>query len=90
MNEIARAVVIAALILGGAVVVRGMFGTDRYDLIPAVGGTVYRLDRLTGAVSICTPVACKPLPTLVPKVATPGSEPSPENPGLPPPPTPAT
>jgi hypothetical protein len=77
VSELARAIVIAALVLGGALVVRGTFGTDRYDLVPAPGGSVYRLDRLTGAVTFCTPLVCRPLPTLVPNAATPGPEPAP-------------
>ena len=78
MSDLPRAIVIAALILGGAFVVRGMFGTDRYDLMQATVGSVYRLDQLTGAVAFCTPLVCRPLVMLVPKAATPGgSEPPP-------------
>jgi hypothetical protein len=73
MNEIARAIVIAAIVLGGALVVRGTFGTDRHELQPAPGGAVYRLDRLTGRMSYCTPVACRPLAVMVP-VRPPGKQ----------------
>lgn len=66
MSDLSRAMVIAALIIGGAFVVRGMFGTDRYDLVPAAAGAVYRIDRLTGSVAVCTPMLCKVLPLLVP------------------------
>jgi hypothetical protein len=76
MNGLPRAIVMAAFLLGGALVVRGTFGTDRYDLFPAVGGTVYRLDRLTGSVSLCAPVGCRPLPTIVPRAPSPGPAPS--------------
>jgi hypothetical protein len=65
MTELARAIVIAAIVIGGALVVRGMFGTDRYELQAVPGGAVYRLDRLTGAMSYCTPVACRPLAVMV-------------------------
>lgn len=68
MNDLARAIVIAAFLLGGAVIVRGTFGTDRYDLILAGGGQVYRLDRLTGGVTFCNPLVCRPLPTVVPNL----------------------
>jgi hypothetical protein len=90
VSDLARAIVIAALILGGAAVVRGTFGTDRYDLVPAPGGSVYRLDRLTGAVAFCTPMACRQLPMFVAKAATPGSQPSPGNPASATQPDPAT
>jgi hypothetical protein len=90
VNDLARAIVIAALILGGAAVVRGTFGTDRYDLVPAPAGSVYRLDRLTGAVTFCTPAFCRPLATLVPKAQAPGPQPSPESPGSPAQPGPTT
>lgn len=83
MTGIARAIVVAAVLLGGALVVRGTFGTDRYELVPAVGGAVYRLDRLTGAVSICTPAACRPLPTLVPVAPTPPGDRSAPSPATP-------
>lgn len=77
MREIARAIVIAAIVLGGAVVVRGTFGTDRYELVPSIGGAVYRLDRLTGGVAICTRAACRLLPTMTPRVAKPPAGPPP-------------
>jgi hypothetical protein len=78
MSGVARSIVIAAFLLGGALVIRGTFGTDRFDLVQSVGGAVYRLDRLTGAVFFCTPVVCRPLPTLVPPPAgKPGGPPSP-------------
>ncbi len=83
MNDFARAIVVAAIVLGGALVVRGTFGTDRYDLVPAVGGAVYRLDRLTGGVAICTPAACRPLPTLVPAPGGPPAGAAPPRPAQP-------
>jgi hypothetical protein len=75
MNDLARAVVIAAVLLSGALIVRGTFGTDRYELIQAGGGQVYRLDRLTGAVTFCNPLACRPLPSLVPNLQAPQQAP---------------
>lgn len=91
MSQIARAIVIAAIVLGGALVVRGTFGTDRYELVPAIGGAVYRLDGLTGGVAICTPAACRLLPTMTPRVAKPpaGKLPAPA-PGTPSSQVPAT
>jgi hypothetical protein len=89
LNDLARSIVIAAILLGGALVVRGTFGTDRFELIQAVGGSVYRLDRLTGSVVFCTPAACRPLPMFVPAPATtPGGNPPParSGPGTPQPP----
>ena len=89
MNDLARAIVIAAVLLSGALIVRGTFGTDRYELIQAGGGQVYRLDRLTGAVTFCNPIACRPLPTLVPSLQAPrpappqGTQPVPQQPPSP-------
>jgi hypothetical protein len=78
LTDIARALVLAAMLLSGSLVIRGTFGTDRYDLVPAGGGAVYRLDRLTGGVSICNPALCRPLPTLTP--VAPGQAPQPSSP----------
>jgi hypothetical protein len=78
LNDLARAIVIAAALLGGALVVRGTFGTDRFDLVPAGGGSVYRLDRLTGSVFFCTPMLCRPLPTIVPAISNPQQPPTAE------------
>ncbi len=78
MSDLARSIVIAAILLGGALVVRGTFGTDRYELVQAGGGQVYRLDRLTGAVTFCNPVVCRPLPTVVPNLQAPRQTPPPQ------------
>jgi hypothetical protein len=67
VNDLGRALVIAAVLLGGAFVVRGTFGIDRYRLVPAGGSAVYRIDGLTGGVVFCTPAFCRPLPMLVPR-----------------------
>lgn len=83
MGEIGRALVIAAALLSGAIVVSGTFGSDRYELVPAAGATAYRLDRLTGAVAVCTPAFCRPLPTLVPRAAP--AQAAKPAPGAPPP-----
>jgi hypothetical protein len=71
VNELTRAMLIAALVISGAVVVRGTFGTDRYDLHPGPQGGVYRIDRLSGHVAYCTPVACRVLPYVTLKAAAP-------------------
>jgi hypothetical protein len=82
MSDLARSIVIAAILLGGALVVRGTFGTDRYELVQAGGGQVYRLDRLTGSVTFCNPVVCRPLPMFVPApAAAPGEKPPPAQDG---------
>jgi hypothetical protein len=89
LNDLARAIVIAAVLLSGALIVRGTFGTDRYELVQAGGGQVYRLDRLTGAVTFCNPLACRPLPMFVPAPATTPGEKPPQaqgGPGTPDPP----
>jgi hypothetical protein len=67
VNDLTRGVVVAAALLGGAFVVSSLYGKDRWQLAPAPGGAVYRLDGLTGDVAFCTPLFCRPLPTLVPK-----------------------
>jgi len=61
MDSLARAIVIAAIILGGAFIVRGLYPADRYSMIPAQGGA-FRVDRLTGAVLFCDAVLCRALP----------------------------
>jgi hypothetical protein len=68
VSELTRAVLIASLIVSGALVVRGTFGTDRYELHPGPQGGVYRIDRLGGQVSYCSPVACRVLPFVAVKV----------------------
>lgn len=81
MDQLPRALVIAALILGGALIVRGLYPADRYSMV-AVPGGAYRLDRLTGGVLFCDAALCRSLP-LVAIVARPAAPPSP-------PPAPAT
>jgi len=61
MELLSRAIVIAAIVLGGALVIRGLYPADRFTMI-AVQGGAYRLDRLTGAVIFCDAVVCRPLP----------------------------
>ena len=76
MDTLARAVVIGALILGGAYIVRGLYPADRFTLVAAQGGS-FRLDRLTGSVLFCDAIACRvlPLAKIVP-VAPPPAAPS--------------
>ena len=60
---LSRAMVIGSVLVvltGGAV---GLFG-DRFTLVSAVrseNAVVYRLDRMTGRVSFCSPAACVPV-----------------------------
>ena len=74
MDQLPRALVIVAMILGGAFIVRGLYPADRFVMTSAAGGA-YRLDRLTGAVAFCDALVCRALPlaTLkaVPAPATP-------------------
>lgn len=61
---LSRAIVLAAVI-GGLAVVAGNFIGNRYDLVPApnsANGFMYRIDRLTGAVQFCGPQGCSDLP----------------------------
>jgi hypothetical protein len=90
VSDLPRSVLIAALLLASAFVIRGTFGTDRYDLVPAGNGSAYRVDRLTGAVHFCTPVVCAALPLAKPSVGPGrqgGQAPVPPAPPQRPPPT---
>ena len=61
---LSRAVVLAAVLGGLAVLAGDLFGS-RYNLVPApnsANGFMYRLDRLTGAVQFCGPQGCSDLP----------------------------
>jgi hypothetical protein len=91
VRDVARAIVVAAALLGGSLVVRGLYGPDRWELVQSAGGAVYRLDKLNGNLAFCTPLFCRPLPTLTPansrKMALPQNTPpapKPGNPGVPP------
>jgi len=79
MENLPRAIVIAALILGGAAVVRGLYPADRFTLVAAQGGA-YRVDRLTGSVLFCDGLMCRvlPLAKIVPMAPKPAA-PSPGN-----------
>lgn len=61
MDQLPRAIVIAAIILGGALIIRGLYPADRFTMVPAQGGA-FRLDRLTGGVAFCDPIVCRVLP----------------------------
>lgn len=61
-----RAIVIATVIASGAFVLGNTYGTQRWQLAPAPGGTVYRIDRVSGAVHHCDLQVCRVLPTAVP------------------------
>lgn len=57
---LSRAMVIGSILLVLAALAIGLFG-DRYTLIAASrseNALAYRLDRLTGQVSFCSPAAC--------------------------------
>lgn len=62
MENLPRALVIAAIVLGGALMVRGLYPADRFTLVATAGGA-YRLDRLTGTVSFCDTLLCRQLPS---------------------------
>jgi hypothetical protein len=83
METIARAIVIAAIIFGGALIVHGLYPADRYSMVAAAtGGGAYRIDRLTGSVLYCDALVCRALPlaTLVPGPAKPAPAPAPGSP----------
>ncbi len=77
MDTLARAIVIAAMILGGAFVVRGLYPTDRFTMIAAQGGGAFRVDRLTGSVSFCDALMCRVLPLATYAPGTPKQPPAP-------------
>lgn len=60
---LSRAMVIGSILLVAAALAIGLFG-DRYTLIAASrseNALAYRLDRVTGKVSFCSPASCVPL-----------------------------
>ncbi len=61
MEQLARALVISAIILGGAHVLRAYYVADRYTLV-AAGNATFRIDRMSGAVLYCDAVLCRQLP----------------------------
>jgi hypothetical protein len=78
MDALPRAIVIAAIILGGAFIVRGLYPADRFTMVAAPGGA-FRVDRLTGAVLFCDAVICRALPvaTFAAPPAKPAAQPRP-------------
>ncbi len=78
MDLIARAIVVAAIILGAAHLVRGLYPADRYTMTSVPNGA-FRLDRLTGSVIFCDALLCRALP-----LATPVPGRMPAAPGAPP------
>lgn len=87
MENLPRALVIAALIFGGALIVRGLYPADRFTLVAAPGGA-YRVDRLTGSVLFCDQLLCRQLP--VATFVAPGQRPAPPAQGPAKPPNGAT
>ena len=75
MDQLPRALIIAAIILGGAVIIRGLYPADRFTMVAAQGGGAYRIDRLTGSVLYCDALLCRVLPvaTLMPAPPKQGS-----------------
>ncbi len=92
MRDLAVSIVIAAIVTGGSLLVRDLYGSRRWELVPGAAGTIYRLDRASGNVSLCTPLFCRAVPNLVPAVgpARPGPVPPPAVPGSQPPAPPST
>jgi hypothetical protein len=72
-----RSLVPVAIILGGAFIVASLYGSSRFELAPGPGG-VFRIDRLTGAVTYCNPAACILVPTAT---RVPAAAPVPRAPG---------
>jgi hypothetical protein len=70
MDQLPRAIVIAAIIVAGAFVLRGLYPADRFEVVAAQGGA-YRIDRLTGAVLFCDALVCRALPLATFKAAPP-------------------
>ncbi len=61
---LSRAIVIAAVLGGLAVIAGDLFG-NRFNLVPApnsTNGFMYRIDHLTGAVQFCGPQGCSEVP----------------------------
>ncbi len=61
MDQLPRAIVFAAIIVSGALLLHGLYPADRYSMVAAQGGA-FRVDRLTGAVIFCDAVICRSLP----------------------------
>ncbi len=82
MEGLPRAIVAAAIILGGAHLVHGLYPADRFTVTAAANGGSYRLDRLTGAVFFCDTLFCRALPLAVPvQVPAPPGKPKVAPPG---------
>ena len=66
MENLPRALVFSAMILGGALIVNGLYPADRFTMIPTANGAAFRLDRLTGGLLYCDALLCRPLALAVP------------------------
>jgi hypothetical protein len=71
MENLPRSLIVCAIILGGAHVIRGLYPADRFTMIPAASGATYRLDRLTGSILYCDAVVCRPLALAIPVMPKP-------------------
>jgi len=80
MESLPRALVFAAIILGGAILIHGLYPADRFSMVPAAAGGGFRVDRLTGGVLFCDPLMCRQLPLAVPVAPRP-APPAPGTPG---------
>ncbi|MEI8298024.1 MAG: hypothetical protein WCH32_08370 [Pseudomonadota bacterium] len=81
MDSLPRALVFAAIILGSAIMIHGLYPADRFTMVPApAGGGAFRVDRLTGGVLFCDALMCRQLPLAVPVIPRPAA-PAPGTPG---------
>lgn len=78
MRDLAIGIVVSAIVIGGSLIVRDTYGSRRWELLPAPGGNAYRLDRASGNVSLCSPLFCRMLPTVVPAPSGGATQPSPK------------
>jgi hypothetical protein len=66
MENLPRALIVSAMIFGGALIVRGLYPADRFTMVPTTNGAAFRLDRLTGSLLYCDAVLCRPLALAIP------------------------
>lgn len=56
-----------AAVAGITLVVAAVAMSGRYAMVVGGGGTIYTMDRFTGAVWHCFGSECRPLPTVAPQ-----------------------
>jgi hypothetical protein len=54
-----KAILIAAAMISAAIIIFA-FLSDRYQIITGTTGTVWRVDKITGALSLCFQGSCVP------------------------------